>query len=75
MFLLELFGVSSAEVIEGLEKLRYSLSQGYADAIMELGKEFELLLKPLTQVSALKMHANTPKEELQKSQVNYTGAI
>lgn len=40
--LLELFGVSSAEVIEGLEKLRYSLSQGYADAIMELGKEFEL---------------------------------
>ena len=40
--LLELFGVSSAEVIEGLEKLRYSLSQGYADAIMELGKELEL---------------------------------
>ncbi len=43
--LLELFGVSSAEVIEGLEKLRYSLSQGYADAIMELGKEFELFVE------------------------------
>lgn len=43
--LLELFGVSSAEVIEGLEKLRYSLSQGYADAIMELGKELELFVE------------------------------
>lgn len=43
--LLELFGVSSADVIEGLEKLRYSLSQGYADAIMELGKEFELFVE------------------------------
>lgn len=39
--LLELFGVSSVEVIDGLKKLQYSLSQGYADAIMELNKEFE----------------------------------
>lgn len=43
--LLELFGVSSAEVIDGLEKLRYSLSQGYADAIMELGKKYELFVE------------------------------
>lgn len=43
--LLELFGVSSTDVIEGLEKLRYSLSQGYADAIMELGKEFKLFVE------------------------------
>lgn len=43
--LLELFGVSSTEVIDGLEKLRYSLSQGYADAIMELNKEFKLFVE------------------------------
>lgn len=42
---LELFGVSSVDIIEGLEKLRYSLSQGYADAILELGKEFELFVE------------------------------
>lgn len=35
-----LFGVTSDEVISGLEKLRYSLSQGYADAFMSLGKEY-----------------------------------
>ena len=43
--LLELFGVSSSAVIDGLEKLRYSLSQGYADAIMEFQKEFELFVE------------------------------
>lgn len=42
--LLELFGISSLEVIEGLKKLQYSLTQGYADAIMELGQEFDLFL-------------------------------
>lgn len=39
--LLELFGVSSKEIISGLERLRYSLSQGYADAFMDLTKEYE----------------------------------
>lgn len=39
--LLELFGVSSKEIINGLDKLRYALSQGYADAFMEFGKEYE----------------------------------
>lgn len=39
--LIELFGVSANDIISGLEKLRYSLSQGYADALMELGKEYE----------------------------------
>ena len=43
--LLELFGVSSADIIEGLEKLRYSLSQEYADAFMELGKEYKLFVQ------------------------------
>ena len=39
--LLELFGVSSEGIINGLDKLRYTLSQGYADAFMEFGKEYE----------------------------------
>lgn len=37
----ELFGVSFEEMIQGLDKLRYSLSQGYADAFMEFGREYE----------------------------------
>lgn len=40
-----LFGVSATEIISGLEKLRYSLSQGYADAFMDLGNEYELFRK------------------------------
>ena len=43
--LLELFGVSSTDIIEGLKKLRYSLSQEYADTLMELGKEYELFIQ------------------------------
>ena len=39
--LLELFGVSAEKIIQGLDKLRYTLSQGYADAFMEFGREFE----------------------------------
>lgn len=42
--LLELFGLSSLEVIEGLKKLQYSLTQGYADAMMDLCQEFESFL-------------------------------
>ena len=37
----ELFGVSSNDIIHGLEKLQHSLSQGYADAMMELAKEYD----------------------------------
>ena len=37
----ELFGVSAADVISGLEKLRYALSQAFADAGMELGREYD----------------------------------
>lgn len=39
--LVELFGVSASDIINGLEKLRYSLSQGYADAMMDLGKAYD----------------------------------
>lgn len=35
-----LFGITSGEIIAGLEKLRYSLSKGYADALMELRNEY-----------------------------------
>lgn len=41
----ELFGVSAEDVIAGLEKLRYSLSMGYADALMDFGKEFDIFSK------------------------------
>lgn len=37
----ELFGVSAADVISGLEKLRYALSQAFADAWKELGREYD----------------------------------
>lgn len=37
----ELFGVSAADVISGLEKLRYALSQAFADAWMELGRDYD----------------------------------
>lgn len=37
----ELFGVSAVDVISGLEKLRYALSQAFADAGMELGREYD----------------------------------
>lgn len=37
----ELFGMSANDIICGLEKLRYSLSQGYADAMMELFGEYQ----------------------------------
>lgn len=35
-----LFGITSGEIIAGLEKLRYSLSKGYSDAFMELSNEY-----------------------------------
>lgn len=37
----ELFGVSANDIISGLAKLQYSLSQGYADAMMEFGTEYQ----------------------------------
>lgn len=39
--LMELFGVSSENVINGLDRLRYSLSKGYADALNKMGMEYD----------------------------------
>lgn len=39
--LVELFNISSNDVVSGLDKLRYSLSQGYADAIVDSAKSFD----------------------------------
>jgi len=36
-----LFDVSAGELIDGLRKLQYSLSQGYADALNDLGQAFQ----------------------------------
>lgn len=41
----DLFGVSASDIIEGLEKLRYALSQGFADAFMELGKMYDAFVQ------------------------------
>jgi hypothetical protein len=39
--LVELFGVTADQIIEGLEKLEYSMSQGLADAWMDMGKKYD----------------------------------
>ena len=38
--LVEVFGVTAEKIIEGLEKLEYSMSQGLADAWMDMGKKY-----------------------------------
>ena len=43
--LMELFGVTAHQVIEGLEKLEYSMSQGLADALMDLGNKYDEFCK------------------------------
>jgi len=39
--LVELFGVTSEQIIDGLERLEYSLSQEPADAFMEMQKKYD----------------------------------
>ncbi|NLG03936.1 MAG: hypothetical protein GX567_08945, partial [Clostridia bacterium] len=39
--LVELFGVTADQIIEGLEKLEYSMSQGLADAWMDMRKKYD----------------------------------
>ena len=39
--LLDLFGISADDVISGLEKLQYSLTQGFIDSLMDLREEYE----------------------------------
>lgn len=39
--LVELFGVTDEQIIEGLEKLKYSMSQGLGDAWMDMGKSWD----------------------------------
>ena len=43
----ELFGMTSDDIIRGLDKLRYSLSQGYADSWMDLHRSFDKYLAAL----------------------------
>jgi hypothetical protein len=39
--LVELFGVTAEQIIEGLDKLRYSMSQGLADAWMDMSEKYD----------------------------------
>lgn len=43
--LVELFGITAEQIIEGLEKLQYSMSQGYADALMDMMKSYDEFCK------------------------------
>lgn len=43
--LIELFGVTAEQIIEGLKKLEYSMSQGLADAWMDMGKKYDEFCK------------------------------
>ncbi|HPT86308.1 MAG TPA: SEC-C domain-containing protein [Bacillota bacterium] len=43
--LIELFGVTAEQIIEGLEKLEYSMSQGLADALMEMKRSYDEVIK------------------------------
>lgn len=43
--LLELFGTTAEQIIKGLQKLAYFLSQGVADAWMDMGNQFDKLFK------------------------------
>lgn len=43
--LMELFGVTAEQIIDGLEKLEYSMSQGLADAWMDMGKKYDEFCK------------------------------
>lgn len=43
--LVELFGVTAEQIIEGLKKLEYSMSQGLADAWMDMGKKYDEFCK------------------------------
>lgn len=45
--LLELFGVTPDQIIEGLEKLEYSMSQGLGDAWMNIGGKFDEFCKSI----------------------------
>jgi hypothetical protein len=50
--LVELFGVTAEQIIEGLEKLEYSMSQGLADAWMDMGNKFDELFETVDLESA-----------------------
>jgi hypothetical protein len=43
--LIELFGVTAEQIIEGLEKFQYSMSQGLADAWMDMTKSYDEFCK------------------------------
>lgn len=45
--LLELFGVTAEQIIEGLKKLQYSMSQGYADAWVDMKKSYDEFCKAI----------------------------
>ena len=62
--LVELFGVTAEQIIEGLGKLEYSMSQGLADALMDMGEKFDELFKTVDLESASEAEIATAREEI-----------
>lgn len=64
--LFELFGVTINDIIRGLEKLRYSLSQEYADSMMYFGKEFDSFIAAVDSGLSPEVAHESAKERTQK---------
>lgn len=64
--LLELFGVSAEQIIAGLENLRYSLSQGYADEMMKFANSIELILTETENENLYEFNFEKAQESIQK---------
>lgn len=64
--LLELFGVSAEQVITGLEKLRYSLSQGYADEIMNFVHSMDVIFQEMESKKTFESNLEKAQESFQK---------
>ena len=61
--LLELFGVTAEQIIDGLEKLQYSLSQGLADAWMDMRKSYDEFCESLDIGTEPKAAINETRDE------------
>lgn len=64
--LLELFGVSAEQVILGLEKLRYSLSQGYADEMMRFASSMDAIFEKIENEKTTNLNLDEAQDSIQK---------
>lgn len=60
--LVELFGVTDEQIIGGLEKLQYSMSQGLGDAWTDMGKKFDKLFETVNLEAASEVEIAAARE-------------